>query len=334
MTAYIKKTLDAIYGNSAQKSFFVSEAEKGRLAHAYILEGAPGSGRYTMALAVCALLEGSDRGAMMIDSGQATDILVIGLEAGKKSIGVDAIRQIRSGAYIKPNDFEFKAYIVKNSDRMTPQAQNAFLKLLEEPPANVYFFLLCENSSSLLPTVRSRASVIRMQTFSGAELAEYITSRDPAAKRMQSDDPERFESLIRSSGNTVGGVLAGLASEGGDGEDTDKITLDLLSMLAGRDRIKFYLTVNSLPQNREELSAQLFSLIKALRDIALIKYDRNSEELCFGYAEKLREFSRKFTVGRINGYYEALTFAQSDLSANCNVQSVKTALCGRLWKTV
>ena len=84
------------------------------------------------------------------------------METKKSSIGVDDIRKINNDSILKPIECQNKVYIIKNSQQMTEQAQNALLKTIEEPPCYAYFLLLCDNSNKLLPTVRSRAQIIRM----------------------------------------------------------------------------------------------------------------------------------------------------------------------------
>lgn len=84
-------------------------------------------------------------------------------EKKSKSYSVDQIRGIIREAYIKPNEANAKVYVFEDAEnRLTPISQNAFLKLFEEPPRNVYFILLCENSKKLLTTILSRAVVLRL----------------------------------------------------------------------------------------------------------------------------------------------------------------------------
>ena len=76
---------------------------------------------------------------------------------------------MRDDAIVKPNESNRKIYIIPNSDTMTREGQNALLKLLEEPPSYAMFFLLCENSADLLPTIRSRTQIYTLEqqnTFS------------------------------------------------------------------------------------------------------------------------------------------------------------------------
>ena len=74
------------------------------------------------------------------------------------------MREIIKDSIIKPNDSNAKVYIFPFANtRLSEIVQNSFLKLLEEPPQNVYFILLCENSKKLLTTILSRASVFRLK---------------------------------------------------------------------------------------------------------------------------------------------------------------------------
>ena len=93
------------------------------------------------------------------------DVITIGLPLddkgkAKKEILVDQIRAMVSDAHILPNEAERKVYIIENADCMNLAAQNAALKLLEEPPAGVVIFLCAVNTRQLLPTVRSRCTEI------------------------------------------------------------------------------------------------------------------------------------------------------------------------------
>lgn len=80
----------------------------------------------------------------------------------KKSIGINEIRKIKNDSIIKPVECNFKIYIFKNAQNLTEQAQNALLKIFEEPPKHVIFLLLCNNSKNFIPTVISRARIVKL----------------------------------------------------------------------------------------------------------------------------------------------------------------------------
>ena len=80
----------------------------------------------------------------------------------KKEITVDQIRELSMDAYILPNEADHKVYIIEEADRMNLNAQNAALKLLEEPPNGAVLLLCVVNPAALLPTVRSRCTEVNI----------------------------------------------------------------------------------------------------------------------------------------------------------------------------
>ena len=73
-----------------------------------------------------------------------------------------------------PSEAQRKVYVLRQADTMNPAAQNALLKLLEEPPRSASFILAAERAESLLPTVRSRCEVIRCNSEADALPAEAV----------------------------------------------------------------------------------------------------------------------------------------------------------------
>lgn len=88
----------------------------------------------------------------------------------KKEIPVDLVRSMAADAPVLPNESERKVYLIEDADCMNLAAQNAALKLLEEPPRGVYFLLCAANPVLLLPTVRSRCAMFsRFEAESGKD---------------------------------------------------------------------------------------------------------------------------------------------------------------------
>ena len=129
-------------------------------------------------------------------------------------IKVDDIRAIRRDSLLRPFDSEAKAYIIHHAHRMNGNAQNALLRILEEPPPYVRFTLLTRNAEALLPTVRSRCAV-RRNREQGTGNNEQETDR-AAAFIDALDDPWRraavafsWEKVSRDTlRNTLNAVLA------------------------------------------------------------------------------------------------------------------------------
>ena len=139
--AQFSSPFDAIYKNEQTIEYFKRAIASGNLLHAHIIEGVEGSGKHTLVNAIAKAL--SPEFAEKIENNNEPDIITVGLEGDKKTIGVDSIRALKQRSSLTPNELDYLMFIIEDADTMTNSAQNSFLKLLEEPPSNVYMFLLC-----------------------------------------------------------------------------------------------------------------------------------------------------------------------------------------------
>lgn len=87
------------------------------------------------------------------------DLLILEGNGGQRSLHVEAVRTLRRDSLILPNESEVKVYILLGAQDMSEQAQNAILKVLEEPPECVRFILTCDDRSHLLGTILSRCAL-------------------------------------------------------------------------------------------------------------------------------------------------------------------------------
>lgn len=158
--------------------------ESGRFPHALIIEGEEGIGKKTLAKDIaCALVcRGDDKpcgecvqckkaiGAIHPDISEY-------IPAGTaNSFHVDTVRNIINDAYVQPNEADYKIYILANAHCMNQNAQNALLKILEEPPKYVVFILTTNSKSALLSTVLSRSVCVSLEGVDIERAANYITS--------------------------------------------------------------------------------------------------------------------------------------------------------------
>ena len=173
--------LDNLNGNNNIKSQLLSLEKSNRMPHAIILEGGTADQRDILAdiisgWAVCSCDNekpcGNCCNCVKIKSASHPDVLKICGDKGAKALHIEAIRNIRQDAYIKPNEARNKVYILSNADNMTQQAQNALLKVLEEPPNNVIFILTCDSAFSLLLTIRSRAQILSLDPVESDNISE------------------------------------------------------------------------------------------------------------------------------------------------------------------
>ncbi len=155
------------------KELISSAFDSGRLPHAIILEGANSEKRMEFANLLAKALVCSEDEKVLRPCGKCLNCLkaksnshidiktVIGTNKSK-TVSVEDIRNVRSDAYVVPNEAERKVYIITSAHKMNETAMNAFLKVLEEPPGYVNFILECEDKAMLLQTVKSRCASFRL----------------------------------------------------------------------------------------------------------------------------------------------------------------------------
>jgi DNA polymerase-3 subunit delta' len=151
----------------AQKQKIRAAFPPGRMPHAVLITGGAACDRHTLSMflaqtAVCTSAHkpcGTCAACKKTIGMAHPDITVLEGTGTARSLHVDEIRGIRRAAYAVPNESEKKVFIITNAQSMSEQAQNALLKILEEPPPYVLFLLSCPNMSVLLPTVISRAAL-------------------------------------------------------------------------------------------------------------------------------------------------------------------------------
>ena len=90
---------------------------------------------------------------------------------------VDAARRLRREASILPNDSDRKVFIITQAHTLNPAAQNALLKVLEEPPRYCFFLLLTSNPSALLETIRSRCTHYRLSPLQETPFNEALLTQ-------------------------------------------------------------------------------------------------------------------------------------------------------------
>jgi len=319
-----------IYGNISLKNRLITDISQGKLAHAYIFEGPEYCGKLTLARTVCAAMSDSQADVNKIMTQASPDVIELDLQDGKKTIGVDTVREIKSTAYIKSNDLDFKVYIINHAEALTVQAQNAMLKLIEEPPKNVYFFLLCENVTSLLATIRSRAPVLRLQLFSAEEMIEILISHYSEATVLQKRDPDKLDSIVRSSGGSLGKALHRINEEKIDLQSLATVAETLLSALASRDGTSFLKSIYALPGDREGFRQVLETTRCLTRDVIAFRLARNETEFLYERTEAIGPLAERLSLDKLLIIEKRLVTILNALVTNPNVQNLKIQLYTKL----
>src|SRR6202023_2424283 len=135
---------------------FLRRAEgQNRLAHAYLISGPIGSGKRSLAAEITSAVNGTK--ASDVFSTAAREVFVAEPESKSRRIVVEQIRNLEHSLQMRASaPGRRKVAIIAEADRLQPQAANAFLKTLEEPPANSLLLLLSALPEALPDTILSR----------------------------------------------------------------------------------------------------------------------------------------------------------------------------------
>lgn len=328
-----QKYFPDIVGNEMLKERLSKDIEGGFLAHAYILEGPQGTGKHTFARQIAAAISCEHRGdnspvpcgrckcCEKILGDKSPDVITVGLEDDKVTIGVETVRNLKNDMFTAPNDLSVKVYIIEDADRMTMQAQNAFLLSLEEPPSYVLFFLLCENSANMLETVRSRAPALRTRRIGQKELSDYLLSHEKRATALKEESPKDFNELLFVSDGSIGYAVRLLDSKRRKQVfDCRTFAKETISLLSSANKARVLEAVIAFGLKRQDVSRQLGYIQFALRDLILLKKDELVPLYFFEERENAAELATHYTLDVLFLLYNAIDKALDDLERNANVR--------------
>ncbi len=338
----MKERFDALYGNERLKTYLTAAADRGSLSHAYLIEGAAGTGRHLVAsliakTLVCTASSGKPCGVCLacrkVELGEHPDVLTYSVPRDRKTIGVDTVRAVREEAYYTPNESDRRVFVIENAEAMTVQAQNALLKILEEPPAAAAFLLITESLSSMIPTIQSRAAILRTERFSAEALDGYLTENEPKARALKESDPDAYQAVLRLSDGSAGKALTLLGSKK-DGQEVKEAAAaeHVAELLSSGTHPELLLYLNGAAATRDALIRLCELIALAMRDLVAIRTAKNAKCLFFADSEKARAISDRLTIAALLRMGQIASAAAGDLNANVNVQTARILLAEALFE--
>ncbi|WP_370180295.1 DNA polymerase III subunit delta' [Alteriqipengyuania sp.] len=207
-----------------------------RMHHAWILAGRRGLGKHDFALAAARELVGAVRSAPVAENDPDIQILTHlpkddkearKAEKGedfetKRNIAIEQIRGMQARLTTRPTLGDRRAIIINPADDLERNAANALLKSLEEPPAGTFFLLVTHRPGMLLPTIRSRARILRFNPLPVSAVEAALRSAaddvDPAdiaiAAQASGGAPGAGEALLSQKLGAAEALMRRIASEG------------------------------------------------------------------------------------------------------------------------
>ena len=308
-----------------------------------VLTGPDGVGKRRLALALagmlnCEALTAHEAGGAAVSPdacgvcgacqriarGVHADVIII--EPGETgSIRVDAVRTVVSQAAFRPFEGRRRVVIIDDADRLVPEAQNALLKTLEEPPAASAFLLVTSRPRLLLPTVRSRCPELRFGGLSTDEIADVLVAQyefapTAAVAAAASADGSVARAIETGSSDhvqarqTAAVVLRGLAAA-----PNPKRRLEVGKELAGARRG----SRSSAAADRETLMSRLRTLGTLLRDLQVVAVGGDRAWLANAdLASELEELVPSYDTDRAGRGFASVERAVHALTRNASPKVV------------
>ena len=195
-----------VHGHGPTVSMLEHSLNGGHLHHAYLLVGPEHVGKTTLAVQLAQAVNciGEGPPCLMCDAclriahAQHADVLTLEVSPAqegenRKSVGIDTIRELQHSAILRPYEGRKRVYIIQEAERMSPEAANALLKTLEEPPPDVLLILLTADLDSLLPTVISRCMQLDLRPLPISEATQLLQDE----YSMAAPEAEQFARLSR-----------------------------------------------------------------------------------------------------------------------------------------
>ena len=319
---------ETLVGNETAKAALDARLTGEAFPHAILIEGPVGSGRRTLArlIAAAALCDerevpcGACSHCRRVLAGIHPDVTEVGGNGEARSFHVDEIRRIREEAYVLPNEGRRRVFVLCDAGQMTEQAQNALLKLLEEPPAHVVLILTCEQRFQLLDTVISRVFPVTLEGVDIDEAVGVLTARFP-------DKPtEEIRRVAALWGGVIGQAEESLRG-GTYGEIVDIVSAIANGIVAPAELALLKATAK-LEKRKEAATPVLSGLQLVLRDAMAARSGALSRLSTDPEAAEM--LARQLTGRQLLEMRGVIEDLQRSRHFNMNHTLFITALCARL----
>ena len=255
--------------------------QTGRIPNALLFYGPRGTGKKQAALffvKACNCRSDTDRpcnictSCKKINQGMHPDMIYLCPGENKKMIAISQIRETGNTIASRANEAAFRMVCILDADRMNPQAQNALLKMLEEPPKRTFFILAATQITPLLPTILSRCRRIDFQALADQQIKKILCTQYGL-------NPETANILSGTAGSDIDQAvrLSGLNKK--DTPDWKSLRPWLIKEICGiltaarHQRVFKSLDLSRLLSSRNDDVFDAMAVIRTVfRDLCIIKY--------------------------------------------------------------
>lgn len=306
----------------------ISSVRNGKTLHSYLFIGEKGlhkreTAYYFASALLCENRESAPCGkcinCIQAESFNNPDIIKKSLAdiTTKKSIGVDEIRQIIEDVYVKPFKSDKKIYIFEDGDALTDAAQNALLKVIEEPPEYAVFIFCVTDESRILDTVISRCVNIRFFPSSKDNIRGFILKNYPDKADMTDIIESLCEGRIEKAEDMLSGDFLSLRCDVFDSLRHFLLSDGEPSMLSAYANLEKYLKTKDSPDRTDSVLSVMTSFLTDL-----LKLSGGSEIINKDYKNQILTLYDSVGKVKIAKSADIVAKAEKMMSANVSGGSI------------
>jgi DNA polymerase-3 subunit gamma/tau len=332
---YRPETFDQVVGQTHVTGTLRAALRKDKLSHAYLFSGPRGCGKTTVARLLAKAINclenrqgdpcGTCETCLAIARGNYLDVLEIDAAS---NTGVDNIRELRDMAQYSPSEGSSRVFIIDEVHMLSKGAFNALLKILEEPPARVFFFFATTEPNKIPRTILSRCQRFDFRLLSRDELggrlneiasAEGVTLEDTGLRLLVS----LAEGSVRDGLSLLDQVVAGadgVIDEGvvvaAFGLVRSELFIELNEAIVTHDSARALRLVADLADGGQSLEAFARGVVSNFRNLMILKIDPDlapmvdlppdQVETLAGQAGKFEEQDLLALIDRASGHFEKI----------------------------
>ncbi len=314
-----------IIGNDGVKRILQRALRHKKLPNSILFAGPEGIGKTEVALIVAKALNCLKKTSdaceecshcRAINNKNFPDVMV--LFAAKEVLKIEQMRFLKEMAYLKPMVGKKRAFIVQDAEKMSEEASNSLLKVLEEPPLFSQIILITPNPYRIIPTIKSRCQVFKFSPIHKDEIRKALV-----AKGIKSEKAQILAQLVD------GNLKQALSLEWDEVQARRKQAWQIFLALLRKEKASPLLRQLSTSRSsvKEELEKTLKIISAYCRDIILIKEKVDAGLLINPDFEKeLREIERSMSLDQLFNFLSSIDFAQAAFRKNLNVNILVSSI--------
>lgn len=311
-----------VYGHDWAVEHLRKSIANARIRHAYLIVGSESIGKETLARSLAMTLNcthedeltrpcGQCSSCKRIASGNHPDIIYSELDGSTGALKIEEIRNITGKIALKPYEARYRIAILRDFDHARPQAQDALLKTLEEPPPQAMLILIAPSTDSLLPTITSRSQVIHLRPLATESIHDILVSEKAVP-------PDEADLLARLSGGRMGWVIQVLADPSILEQRT--AALDLLESIIVMNRAKRFEIAEDLAKDKLALYPLLELWQSYWRDVLLLTQGTGDNPANIDRRESLEKIAQSTSADEALTAIQATRTLISNMSTNLNLR--------------